>query len=127
MPSLQEKVSEMAYENQILRKQAFSSPTKHVPENTNTPETNPSVENGLRGSEEPQASASNSVTDSDSKPKKPPIDRQNENVDALIECVMKDTGFSQGKLLKHLPYTNAFFIGNLLKARELMCLIDLFK
>ncbi|GKC71280.1 myosin 2, partial [Tanacetum coccineum] len=97
MQSLQEKVSEMASENQILRKQAFSSPTKHVPEHPHTPETNPIVENGLRGSEEPQAPASNSVTESDSKPKKPPIDRHNGNVDALIECVMKDTGFSQGK------------------------------
>nr|GEW23383.1 myosin-6-like [Tanacetum cinerariifolium] len=97
MQSLQEKVSEMASENQILRKQAFSSPKKHVPEHPHTPETNPSVENGLRGSEEPQAPASNSVTESDSKPKKPPVDRHNENVDALIECVIKDTGFSQGK------------------------------
>lgn len=53
MQSLQEKVSDITSENQILRQQAFSS-------TTSTPVTN-------------------------------------DNVDALIECLMRDTGFSQGK------------------------------
>ncbi|PWA87803.1 protein kinase, ATP binding site, Serine/threonine-protein kinase Plk3 [Artemisia annua] len=57
----------------------------------------PSVENGLRGSEEPQARARKSVTESHSKPKKSLIDLQHDNVDALVECVMRDTGFSRGK------------------------------
>ncbi|KAI3678757.1 hypothetical protein L6452_38060 [Arctium lappa] len=97
MQSLQEKVSDMASENQILRQQAFSSPTKSVPEYSHTPETNPNVENGQNGTEDPQTPARNLVSESDCKPKRPPIDRQHENVDALIECVTKDTGFSQGK------------------------------
>ncbi|KAL0418596.1 UNVERIFIED_CONTAM: Myosin-8 [Sesamum radiatum] len=33
----------------------------------------------------------------DNKPRRPPIDRQHEDVDALMESVMKDVGFSQGK------------------------------
>ncbi|PWA66856.1 unconventional myosin [Artemisia annua] len=97
MQSLQEKVSDITSENQILREKAFSSPTKHVPENPNTPKTNPSVENGLSGSEEPQARARKSVTGSHSEPKKSLIDLQHDNVDALIECVKRDTGFSRGK------------------------------
>ncbi|XP_024981732.1 myosin-6-like [Cynara cardunculus var. scolymus] len=97
MQSLQEKVSDMASENQILRQQVFSSPGKRAPEDPHTPDTNPNVQNGLHGNEEPQTPARNLVAESDGKPKRPPIDRQHENVDALIECVMKDTGFSQGK------------------------------
>ncbi|GKD25691.1 unconventional myosin, partial [Tanacetum coccineum] len=46
---------------------------------------------------EPQAPARNLVIESDSEPKKPPVDHQHDNIDALVECVMRDTGFSQGK------------------------------
>lgn len=65
------------------------------------------MENGPHVTEEPDTAARNSVTEStpernsvtesESKRKKPQVDSQNENIDALIECVMKHTGFSQGK------------------------------
>ncbi|KAJ9543589.1 hypothetical protein OSB04_023296 [Centaurea solstitialis] len=93
MQSLQEKVSDMASENQILRQKAFSSPAARDPQ---TPEMK-SMTNGHLTNEEPQTPARNLSTEFDSKVKRPPIDRQHENVDALIECVMKDIGFSQGK------------------------------
>ncbi|KAI3667969.1 hypothetical protein L6452_43040 [Arctium lappa] len=96
MQSLQEKVSDMASENQILRQKAFSSPAARVADHPQTPEMK-SVANGHLTNEEPQTPARNLVTEFDSKVKRPPIDRQHENVDALIECVMKDIGFSQGK------------------------------
>lgn len=96
MQSLQEKVSDMASENQILRQKAFSTTSARVSEYPQTPDAK-SMTNGHFASEEPQTPARNLSTEFESKAKRPPIDRQHENVDALIECVKKDIGFSQGK------------------------------
>ncbi|MFS7902386.1 putative myosin ATPase [Helianthus anomalus] len=98
MQSLQEKVSDMASENQILRQKGFSTTASRVTDYPQTPDAK-AMTNGHFGNEEPQTPARNLTTEFDSKAKRPPIDRQheNENVDALIECVMKDIGFSQGK------------------------------
>ncbi|KAI7734854.1 hypothetical protein M8C21_008792 [Ambrosia artemisiifolia] len=96
MQSLQEKVSDMASENQILRQKGLSTTASRVAEYPQTPDAK-SMANGHFGHEEPQTPARNLTTEFDSKAKRPPIDRQHENVDALIECVMKDIGFSQGK------------------------------
>ncbi|KAM7521771.1 hypothetical protein LguiA_011673 [Lonicera macranthoides] len=103
MQRLQEKVSDMKSENQILRQQAFTTPVKQVSEYPSTPATK-ILENGHNVTEEtrayePQSSTPSkmSVTELDSNVKRPPIERQHENVDALIDCVMKDVGFSQGK------------------------------
>lgn len=96
MQSLQEKVSDMASETQILRQKALLHSTVNVSEYPQTPLTKV-LENGHHMNEEPQTPPRNSVAESDSKAKRPPIDRQHENVDALIDCVMKDIGFSQGK------------------------------
>nr|XP_043608982.1 myosin-6 [Erigeron canadensis] len=96
MQSLQEKVSDMASENQLLRQKALSTTAPRMTDYPQTPEAK-SIPNGHFGNEEPQTPARNLATEFDSKAKRPPIDRQHENVDALIECVMKDIGFSQGK------------------------------
>ncbi|KAG9137677.1 hypothetical protein Leryth_011415 [Lithospermum erythrorhizon] len=93
MQRLHEKIADMETENQILRRQALS-----------TPAARKILENGHHLSEEtpvnePQniASANNFETP-DSKLRKPPIDHRQhqEDVDALIDCVKKDAGFSQG-------------------------------
>ncbi|GKA89969.1 unconventional myosin, partial [Tanacetum coccineum] len=83
----------MASENQILRQKAFSSFTKHVPDNLPTPETN-----------EPQAPARKSVTESDSEPKKPPVDRQHVQTTLVTmlnrpynECVIETLKSEQTK------------------------------
>ncbi|GKB65026.1 myosin-6-like protein [Tanacetum coccineum] len=70
MQSLQEKVSDMASENQLLRQKALSTTAARMTEYPQTPDSK-IMANGHFGNEE--------------------------NVDALIECVMKDIGFSQGK------------------------------
>ncbi|KAG8389131.1 hypothetical protein BUALT_Bualt02G0197300 [Buddleja alternifolia] len=104
MHRLEEKISDMETENKILRQQTLLTTSKGAPE---YPLALPPkiLENGHHISE-----ASNTLQDilktpekgfetPDSKPKRPPIERQHvqEDVDALMECVMKDVGFSQGK------------------------------
>nr|KAJ0203963.1 hypothetical protein LSAT_V11C500294670 [Lactuca sativa] len=108
MQSLQEKVSDMASENQILRQKAFSTTSARMADYPQTPEAK-SMVNGHFANEfclpcwrkylqETQTPAARNLNNEfDSKAKRPPVDRQHENVDALIECVKKDIGFSQGK------------------------------
>ncbi|KAK2986359.1 hypothetical protein RJ640_026623 [Escallonia rubra] len=103
MQRLEEKVSDMVSENQILRQQALiTSHVKPGSEYPTTPATK-NLENGNHMNEEfrtnePKSTPSkNFGIEADSNLKRPPIDRQHENVDALIDCVVKDLGFSQGK------------------------------
>ncbi|XP_071689414.1 myosin-6-like isoform X2 [Rutidosis leptorrhynchoides] len=95
MQGLQEKVSDMASENQHLRQKVLSTTVARMADYPQTPEAK-SMTNGHFGNEL-QTPARNLENEFDSKAKRPPIDRQHENVDALIECVTKDIGFSQGK------------------------------
>ncbi|XP_052211459.1 myosin-6-like isoform X2 [Diospyros lotus] len=104
MQRLEEKISDMESENKILRQQSLlSPPARQVPE---LPPTTPikNLENGHHVHEENRTNETQIVTptkksgtESDSKLGRSLIDRQHENVDALISCVMKDIGFSQGK------------------------------
>uniref|UniRef100_A0A5B6YSU4 Putative Myosin 2 isoform 2 n=1 Tax=Davidia involucrata TaxID=16924 RepID=A0A5B6YSU4_DAVIN len=104
MQRLEEKISDMESENQILRQETLlNSPVKRMSELPPTPATK-SLENGHHVNEEirvnePQIATpvKNFGTESDSKFRRSLIDRQHENVDALINCVMNDVGFSQGK------------------------------
>ncbi|XP_076944554.1 myosin-6-like [Bidens hawaiensis] len=96
MQSLQEKVSDMAYENQVLRQKSLSITAAPVAEYSQTPGTK-SMTNGHFGNEEPQTPATNLTTELDSNAKRPSIDSQHEKVDVLMECVIKDIGFSEGK------------------------------
>ncbi|XP_048336630.2 myosin-6 isoform X1 [Ziziphus jujuba] len=110
MQRLEEKFSDIESENQILRHQSLNTPVKntsgHPPTHPPTPVT-PSMENGhhmidenrANNLQEPQSTTpvKKFGTESDSKLRRSLIERQHENVDALINCVVKNIGFSQGK------------------------------
>ncbi|KAL3620549.1 hypothetical protein CASFOL_035461 [Castilleja foliolosa] len=102
MNSLVEKISDMESENKILRQQTLLNTSKGVSGNPSNMVTKV-LENGHHANE---AVISNDLTPTpakgyetpDNKPMRPPVDRhQHEDVDTLMECVMKDVGFSQGK------------------------------
>ncbi|XP_018717052.1 myosin-6 [Eucalyptus grandis] len=104
MQRLVEKISDMETENQILRQQTLlSPPVKMLSENS--PVTlSQMLENGHHVIEENRISEPQSVTpvkkygtESDSKFRRSHIERQQENIDALINCVVKNIGFSHGK------------------------------
>ncbi|XP_047334223.1 myosin-6 [Impatiens glandulifera] len=96
MQRLEEKISDMESEKQILQHQTFSdSPVKREPR---TPLFK-ILENGHDSDEEePQVTPVKMLdTEAESKLRRSIADRQHENVDSLITCVMKNVGFSQGK------------------------------
>ncbi|KAG4188866.1 hypothetical protein ERO13_A08G192400v2 [Gossypium hirsutum] len=101
MHRLEEKIFDMESENQVLRQQTLlSTPVKKISEHLQIPVT-PNLENGHHIDE---ANKSNSVTpvkkvgiESNGKLQKSNLERQHENIDALINCVTKDIGFSHGK------------------------------
>ncbi|RVX19199.1 Myosin-8 [Vitis vinifera] len=105
MQRLEEKFSDVESENQILRQQALlKTPVKRIADILSTPEKNQGLENGHHLSEENGANEPMNAmpikeveTDSDSKMRKSHIERQYDDIDALIKCVSKDIGFSQGK------------------------------
>jgi myosin-5 len=103
MQRLEEKFSDIESENQMLRQQSLLTPVKKIPEYPQTPVTR-RLENGHHVSEEDKANEPQSATpvkkfatESDSKFRRSNVERQHENVDALISCVMKNIGFSNGK------------------------------
>ncbi|KAM1265774.1 hypothetical protein ACFX2J_035417 [Malus domestica] len=102
---LEEKFADIESENKILRQQQISTPVKRAHEHPPippTPETH-RVENGHHLSKESRANEPQSATpkkfgtESDSKLRRSLVERQHESVDALINCVVKNVGFSQGK------------------------------
>ncbi|XP_059432399.1 myosin-6-like isoform X3 [Corylus avellana] len=103
MQRLEEKFSDIESENKILRQQGLVTPVKKTSDNLQTPATQ-RLENGHHVSEESKANEPHSATpakkfgtESDSKFRRSLVERQHENVDALISCVMKNIGFSHGK------------------------------
>ncbi|KAG2727726.1 hypothetical protein I3760_01G171400 [Carya illinoinensis] len=91
MQRLEEKLSDMEAEDQILRQQALlNSPVRKMSEHLAI--TTP-VENGHH---EPQSAAPAKKLGSESM-RRSQIERQHESVDALIQCVTQDLGFSEGK------------------------------
>uniref|UniRef100_A0A0D3F667 Myosin motor domain-containing protein n=1 Tax=Oryza barthii TaxID=65489 RepID=A0A0D3F667_9ORYZ len=86
MLSLQEKLTNMELENQVLRQQAlFRSPVRTIPENTSpkaTPHGTPPASKEYGKFAQPRPSF---------------FERQHESVDALINCVTENIGFSEGK------------------------------
>ncbi|KAM1122422.1 hypothetical protein ACFX2I_003979 [Malus domestica] len=102
---LEEKFADIESENKILRRQQISTPIKRAHEHPPIPpipETQ-RVENGHHVNEENRANEPQSATpkkfgtESDSKLRRSFVERQHESVDALINCVVKNIGFSQGK------------------------------
>ncbi|PKA52778.1 hypothetical protein AXF42_Ash001759 [Apostasia shenzhenica] len=86
MQRLREKLSDMETENQVLRQQSLlNSPVKSFP---TTPRRH-----------EPQSAPPVIKDYANSNPKLtiPYAERQHEGIDALISCVVKNVGFSNGK------------------------------
>nr|XP_029123556.1 myosin-6 isoform X2 [Elaeis guineensis] len=105
MQSLKEKLSNMESEDQILRRQSLlHAPVKRMSEHLSIP-TTPSkhnLENGHHDLEEPKETQSappaiKDYANTDPKLRRSYIERQHECVDALINCISKNIGFSQGK------------------------------
>ncbi|XP_059660209.1 myosin-6-like [Cornus florida] len=104
MQRLEEKFYDVESENQVLRRQTLlNTPVKQMSERPPSSATK-SSENGLHVNEENRDNELKNATpvkkfgtESDSKFRRSLIDHQHENVDALINCVMNDVGFSQGK------------------------------
>ncbi|KAL6210845.1 hypothetical protein ACLB2K_016077 [Fragaria x ananassa] len=110
MQRIQEKFSDIESENEALRLQSLqSTPVKRasehprIPPIPSTPDTQ-RFENGHHTGEEDGANELQSATpvkkfgtEADSKLRRSVVERQHESVDALINCVVKNIGFSQGK------------------------------
>ncbi|TXG72473.1 hypothetical protein EZV62_001052 [Acer yangbiense] len=100
MQRLEEKLSDMQTEDQIMRHELKNSASRKMSGNLSMKAIQ---ENGHHVSEElkatePQSSASvKKFGISDSILRRSQIERQHENVDALIQCVTKNLGFSQEK------------------------------
>ncbi|XP_051120458.1 myosin-6-like [Andrographis paniculata] len=90
---LEEKISDIESENKVLRQQTLLT-TSGIP--TKGLENGHVIKESIRSNDAMQTPVkAHEILDG--KPRKPPIDRQHEDVDALMECVKKDVGFSQGK------------------------------
>ncbi|KAJ0054257.1 hypothetical protein Pint_01627 [Pistacia integerrima] len=101
---LEEKVSDVESENQILRQQTLlKTPVKKMSEHLSSTATQ-SLANGYHVNEDGRSNEPQSVTpvkkmgtESESKFRRSQIENQHENVDALINCVIKNIGYSNGK------------------------------
>ncbi|KAI5649888.1 hypothetical protein M9H77_35893 [Catharanthus roseus] len=93
MQSLEEKLSDIETEDQILRQQALLSSAPGKMSGRLSVETQP-AENGHH---EPQATPKKRFGNSDSNLRRSNIERQREYIDALMNCVSQNLGFSEGK------------------------------
>lgn len=105
---LEEKMSNLESENQVLRKQALSiSPTSGLTDRTRpvvqqrTPEmyrlTNGDLKTWQSSPVQNSPYFSQSVSQSEQRRQRMLIDRQQDNQEALLRCVMQDVGFSHDK------------------------------
>ncbi|AQK76138.1 myosin2 [Zea mays] len=104
MLRLQEKISTMESEEKVQRQALLSTPVKSMSEHLSIPIAPKAhhLENGfheVEGLKEPQSAppAIKEYGNGDPKMKKSIVDRQLENVDALIECVGTNLGYCAGK------------------------------
>ncbi|XP_010433172.1 PREDICTED: myosin-14-like isoform X1 [Camelina sativa] len=94
---LQEKMLDVESENKILRQKSLIQTSAHLP-----PTPVKASQNGHFTSKESLFNGSEIETlartqESDAKSRKYHLDRQRENVGALINCVVNNIGFNQGK------------------------------
>ncbi|KAL6871437.1 hypothetical protein ACP4OV_014266 [Aristida adscensionis] len=99
MLSLQQKLTNMEAENQLLRQQAFlRSPVRTIPENS-TPKSG--LTNGSPRGEDQKTPHGTPPAPKEygsfAHSRASFYERQNESVDALINCVSENIGFSEGK------------------------------
>ncbi|KAI3459593.1 hypothetical protein Pfo_016256 [Paulownia fortunei] len=95
MQRLEEKLSDMETEDQILRQQALiNTPAGRM--SGRLVQTSQPAENG---DHEPQSATpiKRFGGESDNKLRRSNIERQRESVDALVRCITEDLGFSEGK------------------------------
>ncbi|XP_062220729.1 myosin-6-like [Phragmites australis] len=102
MLRLQEKISTMESEVKVQRQALLSTPFKSMSEHLSIPIAPKNLENGYHEVEEqkePQSAppAIKEYVNGDPKLRKSCVDRQLENVDALIDCVGKNLGYCAGK------------------------------
>ncbi|KAK7308383.1 hypothetical protein VNO77_41987 [Canavalia gladiata] len=96
MQRLEEKLSDMETENQILRQQTLlSSSSRRMSEKFSTAAA-PALENGHQAAQS-SVPAKTFGSEADSKVRRSLMERHQESVDALFKCVTKDLGFSEGK------------------------------
>ncbi|XP_024543080.1 myosin-11 [Selaginella moellendorffii] len=102
----EEKLANLESENQVLRQQALvMSPQRTLSNRFKTPVFQRTPENGHLANgdnkimpETPVAiQAEKENTETEQKRQKQLTDRQQENQDILLQCVMKDVGFSQNR------------------------------
>ncbi|WCJ38180.1 myosin 2 [Euphorbia peplus] len=104
MHRLEEQFSDMETENQILRQHSvLQTPVKKTSDRPPIPAPH-NLENGHHVNEELRPNEAQGATpvkvfgtESDIKLRRSQIERQHENIDALINCVMKNIGYSHGK------------------------------
>ncbi|XVF65003.1 hypothetical protein PTKIN_Ptkin09bG0211800 [Pterospermum kingtungense] len=95
MQRLEEKILDMETEDQILRQQALlSAPSRKMSEHFSIATSAP-LDNGHHA--QLSSGPSKRFGREDSKMRRSIIERQQENVDALIKCVTQNLGFSQEK------------------------------
>ncbi|XP_051141861.1 myosin-6-like isoform X2 [Andrographis paniculata] len=95
---LEEKIADMEFESQILRQETFSSNANVASENSSSIVASKRSENEQFANGDLQRTPEKVSYDTpDSKSTKPSLERQLEDVDALLECAKNDVGFSQGK------------------------------
>ncbi|XP_056169848.1 myosin-6-like isoform X9 [Syzygium oleosum] len=95
MQRLEEKLSDMEADEQVLRRQALmNAPVKKMSEHLAVNKDQP-WENGHH---DPQSATPTKKADgeSDNKLRRSFVEKQHENVDALMRCVTQDLGFSEG-------------------------------
>ncbi|XP_062221550.1 myosin-6-like isoform X2 [Phragmites australis] len=102
MLRLQEKISTMESEEKVQRQALLCTPIKSMSEHLSIPIAPKNLENGYHEVEEqkePQSAppAIKEYGNDDLKLRKSCVDRQLENVDALIDCVGKNLGYCAGK------------------------------
>ncbi|KAK7279476.1 hypothetical protein RJT34_24529 [Clitoria ternatea] len=104
MQRLEEKFLDMESENQVLRQQSLLNSSVKTMSDHLSNHLSEKLENGHHMVEDRKAVEAESGTpvkkfgtESDSKLRRSYIERQHENVDALVHCVMKNIGFHHGK------------------------------
>ncbi|KAK7284191.1 hypothetical protein RJT34_18932 [Clitoria ternatea] len=104
MQRLEEKFIDLESANHILQKQsAINSSVKTIAEHLSSSPVAEKLENGHHVAEEQKAvdmfvtPVKQFGTESDAKLRRSYVERQHENVDSLVNCVMKNIGFNHGK------------------------------
>ncbi|KAG6503601.1 hypothetical protein ZIOFF_035917 [Zingiber officinale] len=99
MRSLQEKLSNMESENQVLRQQALMlASAKNIPSTTSKQNMDNISHQLMDHKDLPNAPPPiKHIAKTDSRLRRSYVDRQHENVDILIKCVVQNIGFDEGK------------------------------